>query len=107
KGTRNRLKIIAAAWLLYADRGVDKVRNEDVARASGLSTSAMNYHFRTKQQLLQAAMHYSHEVIGRTRQLHEPPDLVFVLPRFARMHAGVDVRSRRVWSIWIQRWARA
>jgi AcrR family transcriptional regulator len=107
KGTRNRLKIIAAAWELYADRGIDKVRTEDVARASGLSTSAVNYHFRTKNQLLQAALRYSLEVIGRTRELNEPADPVSVLRRFARMHAGVDVRIRRVWSIWIQSWARA
>jgi AcrR family transcriptional regulator len=32
KGTRNRVKIIAAAWELYADLGIDKVRTEDVAR---------------------------------------------------------------------------
>jgi AcrR family transcriptional regulator len=107
KGTRNRLKIIAAAWELYADRGIDKVRTEDVARATGLSTSAVNYHFRTKNQLLQAALRYSLEVIGRTRELNEPADPVSVLRRFARMHAGVDVRIRRVWSIWIQSWARA
>ena len=31
KGTRNRVKIIAAAWRLYADLGIDKVRTEDVA----------------------------------------------------------------------------
>ena len=107
KGTRNRAKIIAAAWELYADRGIDKVRTEDVAHASGLSASAVNYHFRTKNQLLQAALRYSLEVIGRTRELNEPADPVSVLRRFARMHAGVDVRIRRVWSIWIQSWARA
>ncbi len=107
KGTRNRAKIIAAAWELYADRGIDKVRTEDVARASGLTASAVNYHFRTKNQLLQAALRYSLEVIGRTRDLNEPSDPVSVLRRFARMHAGVDVRIRRVWSIWIQSWARA
>ncbi|MGO2861522.1 MAG: TetR family transcriptional regulator, partial [Brevibacterium sp.] len=46
KGTRNRRKIVAAAWELYADRGIDKVRTEDVARACGMTASAINYHFR-------------------------------------------------------------
>lgn len=107
KGTRNRARIIAAAWELYADRGIDKVRTEDVARASGLTASAVNYHFRAKNQLLQAALRHSLDVIGRTRELNGPSDPVSVLRRFARMHAGVDVRIRRVWSIWMQSWALA
>src|SRR5699024_7201935 len=54
-----------------------------------------------------AALRYSLEVIGRTRELNEPADPVSVLRRFARMHAGVDVRIRPVWSVWIQTCARA
>ena len=34
KGKRNRHKIVAAAWELYADLGVDNVRTEDVAQAA-------------------------------------------------------------------------
>ncbi|MBU5899594.1 TetR family transcriptional regulator C-terminal domain-containing protein, partial [Vibrio cholerae O1] len=41
------------------------------------------------------------------RDLLEPDDPVEVLRRFARVHAGVDPTVRRVWSIWIQSWARA
>ncbi|WP_236850491.1 TetR family transcriptional regulator [Brevibacterium aurantiacum] len=107
KGTRNRRKIVAAAWELYADRGIDKVRTEDVARACGMTASAINYHFRTKTQLLQAALRYSLEIIGGTRELHEPADPVAALRHFAKVHAGVDDKVRRVWSIWIQSWARA
>ena len=107
KGTRNRSKIIAAAWELYADHGIDNVRTEDVARACGLSASAVNYHFRTKTQLLQAALRYSLEIIAGARDLNEPADSVAVLRHFARIHAGVDVKIRRVWSIWIQSWAQA
>src|SRR5690625_3173314 len=74
KGTRNRLKIIAAAWRLYADLGIDKVRTDDVARAAGVSASAVNYHFRTKDQLLQAALRYSLDVIAETRHLNDSSD---------------------------------
>ncbi|MGO2036390.1 MAG: TetR/AcrR family transcriptional regulator [Brevibacterium sp.] len=107
KGTRNRRKIVAAAWELYADRGIDKVRTEDVARACGMTASAINYHFRTKTQLLQAALRYSLEIIGGTRELHEPADPVATLRHFAKVHAGVDDTVRRVWSIWIQSWSAA
>lgn len=107
KGTRNRRRIVAAAWELYADRGIDAVRVHDIAEASGLSASAITYHFRTKTQLLEAALRYSLEIIATARDLLEPDDPVDVLRRFARVHAGVDPSVRRVWSIWIQSWARA
>ncbi|WP_240689892.1 TetR family transcriptional regulator C-terminal domain-containing protein [Brevibacterium sp. S111] len=107
KGTRNRVRIIAAAWELYADLGIDKVRTEDVARAAGLTTSAVNYHFRTKDQLLQAALRYSLDIIAETRHLNDRADPLAVLRHFARLHAGVDAKIRRVWSIWLQCWARA
>jgi AcrR family transcriptional regulator len=107
KGTRNRVRIIAAAWGLYADLGIDKVRTEDVARTAGLTTSAVNYHFRTKDQLLQAALRYSLDIIATTRRLNDSLDSITVLRHFARIHAGVDGKIRRVWSIWLQCWARA
>ncbi len=107
KGTRNRVTIIAAAWELYADLGIAKVRTEDVARASGMTASAVNYHFRTKDQLLQAALRHSLDIIAQTRHLNDPADPAAVLRHFARLHAGVDRKIRRVWSIWLQCWARA
>lgn len=107
KGTRSRVTIIAAAWELYADLGIDKVRTEDVARAAGMTTSAVNYHFRTKDQLLQAALRYSLDIIAKTRHLNDSVDALTVLRHFARIHAGIDLKIRRVWSIWLQCWARA
>lgn len=107
KGTRSRVTIIAAAWELYADLGIAKVRTEDVARASGMTASAVNYHFRTKDQLLQAALRHSLDIIAQTRHLNDPADPAAVLRHFARLHAGIDLKIRRVWSIWLQCWARA
>ena len=107
KGTRNRVKIIAAAWRLYADLGIDKVRTEDVADSAGVTSSTVNYHFRTKDQLLQSALRYSLDVIAETRHLNDSSDPIGVLRHFARIHAGVDPKIRRVWSIWLQCWARA
>ena len=99
-------EIIAAAWRLYADLGIDKVRTEDVADAAGVSASAVIYHFRTKDQLLQAALRHSLDVIAETRHLNDSSDPIGVLRHFARIHAGVDPKIRRVWSIWLQCWAR-
>ena len=107
KGKRNRQRIIAAAWELYADRGIDNVRTEDVAQACELSASAVNYHFRTKAQLLQATLRHTLEILSTTRGLIDPDDPLITLRQFAMVHAGVDVKIRRVWSIWVQSWSRA
>ncbi|WP_231442494.1 TetR family transcriptional regulator C-terminal domain-containing protein [Brevibacterium zhoupengii] len=107
KGKRNRHRIVAAAWELYADLGVDNVRTEDVAQASGLSTSAVNYHFRSKPQLLQATLRYTLDILSGIRGLTDPDDPLTTLREFARVHAGVNATIRRVWSIWVQSWARA
>lgn len=107
KGNRNRHRIVAAAWELYADLGVDNVRTEDVAQASGLNTSAVNYHFRSKAQLLQATLRYTLDVLSGIRGLTDPDDPLTTLREFARVHAGVNDTIRRVWSIWVQSWARA
>lgn len=107
KGKRNQRRIIAAAWELYADRGIDNVRTEDVANACDLSASAINYHFRTKAQLLQATLRYTLDILSTTRGLIDPDDPLTTLRQFAQVHAGVDDKIRRVWSIWVQSWARA
>ncbi|WP_231938842.1 TetR family transcriptional regulator C-terminal domain-containing protein [Brevibacterium sandarakinum] len=107
KGKRNQRRITAAAWELYADLGVDNVRTEDVAQASGLSTSAVNYHFRSKSQLLQATLRYTLDVLSGIRGMTDPDDPLITLREFARVHAGVNDKIRRVWSIWVQSWARA
>ena len=107
KGKRNRHKIVVAAWELYADLGVDNVRTEDVAQASGLSTSAVNYHFRSKAQLLQATLRFTLDVLSGIRGLTDPGDPLKTLREFARVHAGVNATIRRVWSIWVQSWAQA
>lgn len=107
KGKRNRRRIIVAAWELYADQGIDNVRTEDVAQACELSASAVNYHFRTKAQLLQATLRYTLDILSSTRGLIDPDDPLITLRQFALVHAGVDVKIRRVWSIWVQSWSRA
>ncbi|RBP61719.1 TetR family transcriptional regulator [Brevibacterium sanguinis] len=107
KGKRNRHRIIATAWELYADHGIDNVPTSDVAAACGLSVSTINYHFRTKTQLLEAALRHSLTIIATTRNLTAPDDPIAALRHFSWLHAGVDQKVRRVWSIWLQSWSRA
>src|SRR5699024_4006861 len=80
---------------------------DDVARAAGVSASAVNYHFRTKDQLLPAALRYSLDVIAETRHLNDSSDPIGVLRHFARIHAVVDPKLPRARALWLQCCARA
>ncbi|MCA9578079.1 MAG: TetR family transcriptional regulator [Polyangiales bacterium] len=52
-----RARLIAAAEQLFADRGIDAVSMNEVQRAAGQKNkSALQYHFGTKEQLLQAIL---------------------------------------------------
>ncbi|NWK99163.1 hypothetical protein DM806_26595 [Sphingobium lactosutens] len=53
------LIIIAAAEKLFSMRGIDNVSMREIAFASGLkNTSAVNYHFGGKEELVQAISHH-------------------------------------------------
>lgn len=52
-----RARLIAAAEKLFAERGIDAVSMNEVQRAAGQrNKSALQYHFGTKEQLLQAIL---------------------------------------------------
>lgn len=45
-------KILAAAKILFAEKGFRIVTTRDIAREAGVSLSALSYHFKSKDQLL-------------------------------------------------------
>ncbi|MFO0697079.1 MAG: TetR/AcrR family transcriptional regulator [Polyangiales bacterium] len=52
-----RARLVAAAEKLFAERGIDAVSMNEVQRAAGQKNkSALQYHFGTKEQLLQAIL---------------------------------------------------
>jgi AcrR family transcriptional regulator len=56
KAERTRRQILAAAELVFAERGFEKTRLEDVAAAVGIAPSAILYHFRDKRELYRALL---------------------------------------------------
>ena len=50
-----RAALIAAARLLFTERGYDEVAAEEIVRAAGVSRGALYHHFGGKPQLLEAA----------------------------------------------------
>ncbi len=49
---KTKKKIIIAAIKQFNEHGLSNVRNQDIAKESGISLSNFNYHFKTKQDLV-------------------------------------------------------
>lgn len=56
KAERTRAKILAAGERLFAERGFDATRLEDVAAAVGIRRASIVYHFRDKAELYDAVL---------------------------------------------------
>ncbi|HWP65986.1 MAG TPA: TetR/AcrR family transcriptional regulator [Candidatus Limnocylindria bacterium] len=56
KGTRTRAEIVAAAEILFATRGYEATRVEDIATQVGIRRAAIFYHFGDKQELYTAVL---------------------------------------------------
>ena len=59
--TDTRQRILEATAQCIADTGVSEVRMAGIARAAGVSTALLHYHFETKEQLFEAALRHSYE----------------------------------------------
>jgi AcrR family transcriptional regulator len=61
KSQRTRKRILDAAMELFAEHGYHACSNADVAEAAGLTRGAMLYHFRTREDLVEAAIDHIQE----------------------------------------------
>ena len=56
-------KIVLAAIKLFNEEGLTNVKNSDIAKAAKMSLSNVNYHFKTKQDLVYAVTDHMKEVL--------------------------------------------
>lgn len=56
EGVRTRAEVLRAVTLLIGERGIDGMTMREVARATGMSTGTINYHFTNKRSLILAAL---------------------------------------------------
>jgi AcrR family transcriptional regulator len=54
--------ILAAARRTLAERGFEATRVADIARAAGVSTGTVHYYFKTKDDVLLAALRWANEI---------------------------------------------
>jgi AcrR family transcriptional regulator len=92
-GSRDRrAEILAAAYRLIAERGLEGLRFGDVARAAGITNGTLLYYFPSKDALVQGVVgHLAHEFA--TSQAPLPP--AAAADPLARLRAELeDVRRR-------------
>src|SRR5690606_33126512 len=56
EGVRPRTEVLRAVITLIGEHGVDGMTMRQVARATGMSTGTINYHFTNKRSLILAAL---------------------------------------------------
>jgi AcrR family transcriptional regulator len=83
-----RTRILAAAADCIVRDGLAKVRMAGIARAAGVSSGLLHYHFDTKEQLFADVLAYSHDVSSELNQQamrsagdHPAEQLAFFLDR--------------------------
>ncbi|MBF6170371.1 TetR/AcrR family transcriptional regulator [Nocardia blacklockiae] len=82
-GKRERL--VAAAARVFHERGVEKTTIADIATVAEVPVGNVYYYFKTKDQLVQAAIGaqdaYLHEMIGELERLDAPAERLKALVR--------------------------
>jgi AcrR family transcriptional regulator len=105
-----RERILDVACELIAANGMDDVRVARIARAAGVSTALVHYHFATREALLGEALRHSYARAGEARTALRAG----AGASSARLLAGMiehclplPGRLEREWVLWVELWLRA
>jgi len=108
----SRDRILDAACELIAQVGIDDVRIARIARAAGVSTALVHYHFDTREALLGEALEHSFELAGAVRLRDEDDDEESGTAA-RRLADAIDACLpwpgvlQRDWVLWVELWLRA
>lgn len=107
--TLDRIAALDAAWKVVAERGLERTRYADVARASGAPVSTLQNAFGSLQALLNAAID---QAAGRdAAYLTELPgeDEATALHRLERLIVGSfeEPDAFESWLVWLELWRAA
>jgi AcrR family transcriptional regulator len=105
-----RERILHAACELIAERGIGGARIAQIAKAAGVSTALVHYHFRTREELLSETLDYAFDLAAAVR-LRPAEDDAANGGSAARRLADVIDQSlpesdpgRREWQLWAELW---
>lgn len=101
-----RRAIAAAAWPLFTSNGYQAVKVADIAREAGMSSSAVHYYFRSKNDIFLATLDLcSEQAAGRREAVTSISDPAQRLVRFAHVQLDGSAEATREWTTWAQFWA--
>lgn len=93
---RNRRRVLDAARLLFAERGLD-VPMDEIAAAAGVGVGTVYRHFPNKEELLSALVDYRFSILAEAaREALEDPDPWNGFADFMRRSAKLMVDDRGV-----------
>lgn len=68
-----KIKIIEAAQRLIANQGVEKTSMRDIAQEAGITTGAIYYYYKSKEELLYDVMDYATAVTSEIMKMRSSP----------------------------------
>jgi len=101
-------RIRAAACRVLAERGLSSTRVADIAREAGLSSAAIHYYFKSKDEVLLSALCWTGEQLhtGLRRLTDEPADAVTRVRRLLDMSVPSDQALHDEYLLWLEVWVR-
>jgi len=107
--TQRREQMLRAALEVIVERGYAETRIADVAERTGTSPALVIYYFKTRDQLLTAAISYSDDTwyAESLRRMEEIPTAAGRLAELIAMNClpGTDPEPRSYWLLWLDLWA--
>jgi AcrR family transcriptional regulator len=104
-----RERILDVACELISSQGMDDVRVARIARAAGVSTALVHYHFATREALLGEALRHSYAraAEARTSLRAGTGSSARLLARMIEHCLPMPGRLEREWVLWVELWLRA
>jgi AcrR family transcriptional regulator len=104
-----RDRILQAACALIAERGIGGARIAQIAKAAGVSTALVHYHFRTREMLLSETLDYAFDLAAavRLRAATENGSAGSAARRLAdvvEQSLPTTDPGRREWQLWAELW---
>ena len=104
-----RDRILQAACDLIAERGIGGARIAQIAKAAGVSTALVHYHFRTREALLSETLDYAFDLAAavRLRSAGENDSDGSASRRLAdavEQSLPTTDPGRREWQLWAELW---
>jgi AcrR family transcriptional regulator len=104
-----RERILQAACELIAERGIGGARIAQIAKAAGVSTALVHYHFRTREVLLAETLDYAFDLTSavRLRPAREHGEAGSAAKRLAdvvEQSLPTTDPGRREWQLWAELW---